>query len=256
MFQFVQRSLGKTGFSVSPIGFGAFKIGRNEKVKYPTPYDLPDDVTAERFLNEVLDLGINHIDTAPAYGVSEERIGKFLTHRRAEFFLSTKVGEIFEGGVSRYDFSAPGVEQSLHRSLQRLRTDVVDLVLIHAPAEDLAVLEETEVVTTLQRAKEEGLTRLIGFSAKSIVAAQLALEWSDVLMVEYHLADQTFEEVIHQAAARGVGIIVKKGLGAGHLSAESAIPFVLNQAGISNLIVGSLNVEHLKDDLQIALKAE
>ena len=72
------RPLGSTGLFVTPLGFGAFKIGRNEQVKYPQPYDLPDDATVERLLNGVLDAGIHLIDTAPAYGLSEERIGKFL----------------------------------------------------------------------------------------------------------------------------------------------------------------------------------
>ncbi|TXT24440.1 MAG: aldo/keto reductase, partial [Planctomycetota bacterium] len=94
------RPLGKTELLVSPLGFGAFKIGRNEKVKYPQPYDLPDDTAVERLLNGVLDAGINLIDTAPAYGISEERIGKFLSQRRGEFVLSTKVGERFTNGES------------------------------------------------------------------------------------------------------------------------------------------------------------
>src|SRR5687768_4809484 len=98
------RILGKTGRLVSPIGFGAFKIGRNQGIKYPSGYALPDDVAVERLLNGVLDLGINLIDTAPAYGISEQRIGQFLSHRRNEFTLSTKVGETFEDGHSRYEY--------------------------------------------------------------------------------------------------------------------------------------------------------
>src|SRR5258708_38194396 len=121
------RPMGKTGLAVSPIGFGAFKIGRNEKTKYSQEYPLPDDPTVERLLHEGLDLGVTHIDTAPAYGLSEERIGRSLAHRRAEFTLSTKVGEIFENGRSRFDFSESGVRASVTQSLKRLRTDVIDL---------------------------------------------------------------------------------------------------------------------------------
>src|SRR5665213_1331945 len=116
------RSLGKTGLEVSPIGFGAFKIGRNAKTKYSQAYPLPDDLSVERLLNGVLDVGVTHIDTAPAYGLSEERIGQFISRRRNDLTLSTKVGEIFEHGQSRYDFSAAGVRTSVEQSLRRLRT--------------------------------------------------------------------------------------------------------------------------------------
>lgn len=246
------RPLGRTGFSVSPIGFGAFKIGRNEKVKYPTPYELPDETSVEKLLNGVLDLGINHIDTAPAYGLSEERIGKFLSHRRDEYLLSTKVGEIFAGGDSRYEFDAESVRRSINGSLQRLRTDHVDLLLIHAPANDVEVLQATDVVEILIRLREAGITQSIGLSAKTLEGARLALEWADVLMLEYHLEDQSFEQMIQEAASRGVGVIVKKGLGAGHLKPDEAIPFVMRNPGVTNLVVGSLSLEHLRRNLSLA----
>src|SRR5690348_3747969 len=96
----VRRTLGKTGLSVSPIAFGAFKIGRNEKIKYAQGYPLPTEEETARLLNGLLDLGINLIDTAPAYGLSEERIGRHISRRRGEFILSTKFGETFENGKS------------------------------------------------------------------------------------------------------------------------------------------------------------
>ena len=95
----VYRSLGNTGLSVSPIGFGAFKIGRNVRTKYEQNYDLPSDKEVERLLNGLLDLGINYIDTAPAYGTSELRIGKAITHRRDDYVLST-VGYLYRGIVA------------------------------------------------------------------------------------------------------------------------------------------------------------
>lgn len=246
------RPLGRTGLSLSPIGFGAFKIGRNEKVKYPTHYDLPDEQSVARLLNEILDLGINHIDTAPAYGLSEERIGKLVSARRDEYILSTKVGEIFSNGKSRYEFDAPSVQLSFETSLRRLRTDRVDLLLIHAPADDVRVLLETDVVETILRFRDAGLARFVGLSAKTVEAARIALDWADLLMVEYHLQDRSFEQVTHQANRQGVGVIVKKGLGSGHLPPHEAIPFVLQNPAVSNLVVGSLNPKHLRADLEIA----
>ena len=71
----VQRRLGTTDLELSPLGFGAFKIGRNQGIKYEQAYELPSDKDVSQLLNAVLDAGVNYIDTAPAYGLSEERIG-------------------------------------------------------------------------------------------------------------------------------------------------------------------------------------
>ena len=102
-----RRPLGSTGLLVSPIGFGAFKIGRNREDQVSGRVRIAERRrTSTGCLNGLLDLGINYIDTAPAYGVSEERIGRVLRHRRSEFVLATKVGETFADGVSHYDFSA------------------------------------------------------------------------------------------------------------------------------------------------------
>lgn len=239
------RPLGKTGLSVSPLGFGAFKIGRNEKVKYPQPYDLPDEAAVARLLAGALELGITLIDTAPAYGISEERIGQSLAGRRNEFVLSTKVGEQFENGASRYEFGTAEVTSSVHRSLRRLKTEVLDLVLIHTPADDVPVLTETDVVETLQSLKKSGLIRAIGFSGKTLPAERLALEWADVLMVEYCFGETQHREIIDEAACRGIGVLVKKGLASGHLPPSQAIPFVIKTPGVSSLVVGGLSLDHL-----------
>ncbi len=250
-----RRPLGNTGFLVSAIGFGAFKIGRNEKIKYPSGYALPDDRQTERLLNGVLDLGVNYIDTAPAYGISEERIGRFLAARRGEFVLGTKVGESFDGGSSTYDFSASAVTASIDRSRRLLRSDVLDIVFVHAHGEDLDVLEQTDVVAALHTARTSGAVRKIGFSGKTTAAARSALEWADVLMVEYHLEDSTHADVIADAARRGVGVFVKKGLGSGRLDPALAIRHVLGQPGVSSLVVGTLSLEHLRDNLRHAAAA-
>ena len=101
---------------ITALGYGAFKVGRNQKTKYGHSYELPTEQESDRLLNSVLDLGITVIDTAPSYGLSEERIGRYLSHRREEFFLSTKAGETFEG-ESRYDYSKDAIVASVHSSL-------------------------------------------------------------------------------------------------------------------------------------------
>ncbi|QDT94588.1 aldo/keto reductase [Gimesia aquarii] len=246
------RPLGNTGFSISALGFGAFKIGRNQQIKYSQSYDLPDDATTDHLLNSILDLGINHIDTAPAYGISEERIGRFLAHRRKEFLLSTKIGETFENGQSTYDFSRASLQSSIERSLQRLKTDVLDIVLIHSNGDDESILTETDAVEVLQTAKQAGQIRWIGLSGKTVSGVTSALTWADVLMLEYHLEDRSLEDVIRQAAQQGIGVIIKKGLASGQLPAEEAIPFVLSNPGVSNLVVGGLSLKHIQTNWHTA----
>lgn len=251
------RPLGRTGLYVSPIGFGAFKIGRNLNVKYPTGYDLPDDRAVDRLLNGVLDSGVNLIDTAPAYGLSEERIGRAIGHRRDEFVLCTKVGETFnvdeEGrAISTFDFSESSIRHSVVRSLRRLQTDCLDLLLLHSDGRDLFILRETDAVPALLRLKEEGLVRNIGLSGKTAAGHSAALEWADVIMAEYHAGNRGEEVVIAEAAAAGVGVLIKKGLAAGHLSPGPAIRFVLANPDVSSLVVGGLNLDHIRENVGIA----
>ena len=246
------RALGNTGLAVSPIGFGAFKIGRNQGTKYRDDYQLPDLSEVEQLLHGVLDLGITHLDTAPAYGLSEERIGKFLAQRRNEFVLSTKVGESFEGGVSTYDYSPASARASIHRSLRRLRTEVLDIVLIHSNGDDLHILSQTDLVDTLLNLKTRGLIKAVGMSGKTALGTRQALEWADVVMVEYHQHDSAHAEVIAEAQSKGVGVFVKKGLASGTLPPEPAIRFVLGNQNVSSLVVGGLNIEHLKSNIAVA----
>jgi aryl-alcohol dehydrogenase-like predicted oxidoreductase len=246
--------LGNTGLHVTPIGFGAFKIGRNQGIKYPSGYDLPDDATVERLLNTVLDLGVNTIDTAPAYGLSEERIGRFLSQRRSEFVLSTKVGETFDNGRSAYDFSGEAVRRSVNRSLQRLRTDCLDIVFIHSNGDDLRILRETDCLPALIDLKSRGVIRAVGFSGKTVDGARAAMSAVDVLMVEFHRDDQSHAKVLAEAAASGVGVVVKKGFAAGRLPAADALRFLLSNSAICSVVVGGLNPAHITANVQLALQ--
>ena len=248
----VKRRLGRSTIEVSPIGFGSFKIGRNTGVKYPQPYELPDDDAVGRLIDGLLDRGINYIDTAPAYGLSEERLGTVLSGRRGDVVLSTKVGETFENGRSTYDFSTEGIRASVQRSLQRLRTEMIDMVFIHSDGNDMRILGETDAVPTLTALRDEGVIRAIGLSGKTVEGARAALSWSDVLMVEYNDRDRTHAGLIAEAADRGVGVVVKKGLGSGRLAPEQSIRFVLGTAGVSSLVVGSLDLEHIRDNVTVA----
>jgi aryl-alcohol dehydrogenase-like predicted oxidoreductase len=250
-----RRSLGRNGPLVSPIGFGAFKIGRNQKIKYDSPYDLPDENQVGRLLNGLLDAGINYFDTAPAYGCSEERIGRAIGHRRQEFVLSTKVGETFEQGQSSYDFSGAAVEASIRQSLVRLNTDFLDLVFIHSNGNDVAIIEESDAIAALSKLRERGLIRMIGMSATSEQGIEAAIPWADAVMVTYHINDVSQGPAIATAADAGLGVVVKKGLGSGRLPAGEAIPFVLANQHIATLVIGSLSLPHMEQNLKIALGA-
>ena len=246
------RELGRTGLNLSPLGFGAFKIGRNQGTKYATSYELPDDASVSVLLNSILDLGCNVIDTAPAYGLSEQRIGATLSHRRSEFVLSTKVGETFENGKSTFDFSADSVRRSLERSLRLLKTDLLDIVFIHSNGDDRRILEETDTADILQEFRARGLIRAIGMSGKTVEGATLALTWADALMVEYHLNDTSHDVLIEQARMKGVAVYVKKGLSSGALPASAAIPFILRNSGVTTLVVGGLSLDHFRENWAIA----
>lgn len=244
----------KGGFSaVSRLGFGSFKIGRNEGIKYPKSYSLPTDDEVGTLLNGVLDLGCNLIDTAPAYGLSEERVGRAIGHRRGEFLLSTKVGETFEAGHSVYDYSEAAVRSSIQRSLQRLNTDHLDFVFIHSNGDDRRILVETDVVEVLRDLRSQGIVRAIGLSGKTTEGAQLAMEWADALMVEYNLADSSHHDTITQAADREIAVFVKKGLGSGNLPAADSIRFVLGHPGVTCLIVGGLSLNHFQNNWSAAV---
>ncbi|MBT6157662.1 MAG: aldo/keto reductase [Planctomycetaceae bacterium] len=246
------QTLGQTGLKVSPIGFGAFKIGRNQKIKYPTPYDLPTEADVEKLLNAVLDMGITYIDTAPAYGLSEERIGRSIAHRRAEFVLSTKIGETFRDGESQYDYSTAAVRESIDRSRRLFGSEMLDLVFIHSNGDDDVILNHTDAVATLCDLKQAGTIRAIAMSAKTVEGTRQSLEWADVVMVEYHLDDRSHEEVIAEAAARGVGVVVKKGLAAGHLAPDEAIGFVLRNPHVGSIVIGGLNPAHIQANVHVA----
>lgn len=244
-----RRQLGHTDIELSPIGFGAFKIGRNQGVKYPTAYELPDIDQVSALLNGVLDMGINHIDTAPAYGISEERIGQTIAHRRDQYFLSSKIGETFVDGKSNYCFDAQHVQESVEASLKKLKTDHLDILLIHSPADDVSLQQLTDCVPTMQALKSRGDVRLIGLSGKTTHGFELAMAWSDVLMIEYHMQDTQHAQLITQAHAKGIGVLCKKGLASGHLPPREAIAFVLKNPAITNLVIGGLNLKHLQDNL-------
>ena len=205
----------------------------------------------------LLDAGINLIDTAPAYGTSEEQIGRYLkaSGRRGEVVLATKVGEQFESGNSRYLFDRTSIGQSIDNSLRRLRTDRLDVVSVHSDGSDLEILHETDVLEILAERKVRGDLAHVGFSGKTLTGNLACLEPDtgiEVLMLELNPLEMEYETLLAKAAERGTGILVKKGLAAGQIPAQEAIPWILNHPEVASILVGSLSLEHMLTNLQIA----
>ncbi len=266
------NSLGQTGISVSAIGLGTVKIGRNEGVKYPSGFELPDDKTVLNLLNLCAEMGVNLIDTAPAYGSSEERLGLLLpklTARRQNWVICSKVGEEFEGGKSRFDFSARHVRHSIERSLKRLGTEYLDIVLIHSDGRDEEIITNTDCLEVLQRCRDAGLIRAFGMSTKTVEGGKLALKESDLAMVTYNASATADSEVIDLATKMNKGILIKKALNSGHSlqhpqTDSNALPsghdpvrasmeFIFARPGICSIIVGSINPDHLRQNIQTAI---
>ncbi|WP_017902036.1 aldo/keto reductase [Pseudomonas asplenii] len=248
----LHRPLGSTGLNVSPLGLGTVKLGRDQGVKYPSGFQIPDDDEARQLLKLTRDLGINLIDTAPAYGRSEERLGPLLRGQRHEWVIVSKVGEEFEAGQSRHDFSAGHTRLSVERSLQRLETDFIDLVLVHSDGNDLAILEGSDVYQTLSELKREGKIRAFGFSGKTVEGGLRALEQGDCAMITYNLNEQAERPVIDYAAAHGKAILVKKALASGHACLSPGIDpvrasfeLLFEHPGVASAIVGTINPLHL-----------
>ncbi len=249
----LRRPLGNTGLRVSPLGFGAVKIGRNRKLRYAHAFELPDDGQVAALLNGALDLGVNLIDTAPAYGTSEQRIGQHLATRRDEFVLTTKAGEDFDNdtGLSCFDFSFDAITRSVERSLERLRTEVLDAVLLHSDGDDLDAMNRG-AADALQQLRDQGKARCIGLSGKTVEGAEAALAWADLLMVEFHADDTSHHEVMNKAKDTGVGVIVKKGLAAGRLEPEAAVRFLMREPAVDTAVIGTLSLKHIEANLAAA----
>lgn len=238
------RPLGHTRIRVSALGLGTVAWGRDTGLKYPRPVTLPSDARIAELVARAEALGINLLDTAPAYGVSETRVGQALAGRRDHWVISTKVGERFDGARSEFDFSAAAVRQSVESSLKALRTDRLDIVLIHSDGFDEGEAKFGASAETLARLKQQGLVRAIGFSGKTVKGDLWAAGWADVLMVTWNEQERDQAPVIEEAARRGIGVLAKKPLAAGRLPA-SALRFVVKTPGVTSAVIGTTDPAHL-----------
>lgn len=274
-----RRPLGRTGLEVTRIGFGALEIGRDWGVGDEAARRRPEAEEAGRMLNGVLDLGINLIDTARAYHRSEERIGAFLSARRTEYVLATKCGEHSDEPQTYYDFSYRAITDSIETSRRLLQTDVIDVLQIHFGPEPEKVLDDGETVRAMKDAREAGKVRFLGASPGNHLLDRCIESGDfDVLQVGYSLLDRGAHDRITRAGDRGIGILIRSGLGSGWLTPRAltvpaekrpekvralldlvdgdgarlhalAHAFLRSHPAISSILVGSKNLENLRQNL-------
>ena len=213
------RPLGRTQADVTILGYGAMELSGAPR----EPALAGED--AGRLLNAVLDGGINLIDTSPDYGRSEELIGRYLGHRRDEFFLASKCGCLMEPPADApppypHDYSPGNVRAVVERSLRRLGTDHLDLVQVHM-SPSRAMLEENHTVQTLQELRDEGKVRFIGISGiLPDLPDHLAMNVFDAFQIPYSAIQRDHEDLIAEAADKGAGTLIRGGAARGAASEE------------------------------------
>jgi aryl-alcohol dehydrogenase-like predicted oxidoreductase len=193
-----KRQLGKTDMRVSVLGFGGAEIG----------FQGATEETVARLLKGALDAGLNVIDTGECYEGSEELIGKTVADRREDYYLFTKCGH--PRGAGTEDWSPASLLASIERSLQRLRTDRLDLIQLHSCSE--SVLRKGDAIATLQTARDKGYARYLGYSGDS-QAARYAVECGafDTLQTSINIADQeAIELTMPLAREKKMGVIAKR----------------------------------------------
>ena len=255
---------------VTQLGYGAMEMrGKREEIT---------ESDAERVLNAVLDSGITFIDTSPDYGLSEERIGKYISHRREEFFLSTKCGcnITYPEGVRQeptHLWRGEVLRHNIEKSLERMKIDHVDILQMHGPS-----VEEVEgqgLVEVLEEIRASGKTRFIGVSSTAPNLMEFArMGVFDSFQIPYSLLERRHETMIHAAAGLGAGIIIRGGVAKGHRESgerwanweragledlldgmnryEFVLRFTLSHPDCHTTIVGTADRDHLRANVVAA----
>jgi aryl-alcohol dehydrogenase-like predicted oxidoreductase len=269
-----QRTLGRTGLEVSELGFGAWEIGW-------TALQEGDEIG--RLLNRTLDAGINFIDSSAAYRWSEELISKYVGHRRHEFIFATKCGSgrvLQPDGewVQTLDYSAAAIAPQIERSLQRMKTDYIDIMQLHSPSyDDIAFGDGLE---GLKRAQEQGKIRFVSLSADDDAARKaIGLGEFDTLQLTYNVLQPEPAEIIAAAREKDMGIIIKGPIANATYEAErpddgaawdrargilapevigdlprveASLRWLLSQSEIHTAIVGTTDIRHLDANIESA----
>ncbi|MEE2935742.1 MAG: aldo/keto reductase [Planctomycetota bacterium] len=272
------KTLGRTNIPVTQLGYGSMGL------RGPRTWGVRvvDDASADRFLNRILDEGVNFIDTSPDYGFAEERIGRFLHSRRDEYFLATKCGCVYTQHTDHleidHQWEKEVLQRNLEKSLSRLQTDQIDLMQFHGG--NAETLVRNGLIDQLQSFQSQGMVRFIGVSSKLPNLADLIeLGVFDTFQIPYSCLDLEHHDLIVKAARTGAGIIIRGGIAQGGPEAEiqrEAMNERWNRANLDELlsegmpraelilrytlshpdchttIVGTCNDQHLEANLRAA----
>jgi aryl-alcohol dehydrogenase-like predicted oxidoreductase len=275
-----KRELGRTGLQVTMLGYGAMELRGAPRAR-----DITDN-QAETILNAVLDSGINYIDTSVDYGLSEERIGRYISHRRDNYFLASKCGCLVgappapRGQRSPHLFTRENIVAGVEQSLARMKTDYLDVVQFHiSPSRQ--TLEENGAVEALLELRAAGKVRFIGMSGTlPHLRDHIAMGVFDVFQIPYSAVEREHETAISEAAAAGAGIVIRGGAAKGAPATEKqtgmqwdrwqrahivdlldgATPvefilrFTFSHPDMHTTIVGTVNPAHLQSNLDALRK--
>ena len=277
MTELPRRQLGRTGLPVTMLGYGAMEIRGA-----PRGRDVTDQ-QAETILHAVLDAGINYVDTSIDYGVSEERIGRYIGDRRSEYYLASKCGCLVgappapRGQTSPHVFTRDNILKGVEQSLARLRTDYLDVLQFHiSPSRQ--TLEKDGALETVLELKRAGTARFVGMSGTlPNLADHIAMGVFDVFQIPYSAVEREHETMIAAAARAGAGIVVRGGAAKGAptdgkhegvqwdrwqkvqlgdlLDGMTAMEFILrftfSHPDLHTNIVGTISPAHLKNNVEI-----
>ncbi len=282
------RHLGHTGADVTILGYGAMELRGQPR----GPAIADED--AGRLLNAVLDAGISLIDTSVDYGRSEELIGRYIAHRRDEYFLASKCGCLVELPADAtppypHDFRPANVRADVEQSLRRLGTDRLDLVQVHM-SPSRAQLEADQTVETMQSLRDEGKVRFLGMSGLlPNLPDHIGMGVFDAFQIPYSAIQREHEELITAAAATGAGTLIRGGVARGAPAddkdwsrgpiglvegegqrrwqasgiedvldgmprMEFMLRFTLSHPALSTTIVGTSSIGHLQANVAVAEK--
>jgi aryl-alcohol dehydrogenase-like predicted oxidoreductase len=275
-----KRELGRTGLQVSMLGYGAMELRGAPRAR-----DI-SEAQAETILNAVLDAGINYIDTSIDYGLSEERIGRYIGHRRDDYYLASKCGCLVgappspPGQRSPHVFTRENVVAGVEQSLRRMKTDHLDVVQFHSsPSQH--TLAENGAVEALFELKDAGKVRYIGMSGTfPHLKDHIAMGVFDVFQIPYSAVEREHEAAITAASEAGAGIVIRGGAakgapapdkqagmqwdrwqqaGLGELlqemtPVEFVLRFTFSHPDMDTTIVGTVNPAHLDANVAVLRK--
>ncbi|WP_373214311.1 aldo/keto reductase [Blautia obeum] len=233
------RTLGKTGLKISRMGFGGIPI---QKI---------DEEGTRKLLHEMMEKGVNYIDSARGYTVSEQYIGYGLEGIRDKFVLATK-------SMSR---TKEAMAADIETSLGNFRTDYIDLYQVHNPSMEQLdqVMGEGGALEALMEARAAGKIGHIGLTAHSTEVFERALEldWVETIMFPYNIVEQQGAELIHKCAEKNIGFIVMKPLAGGAIEdASLALRYVCSNPDVTVVIPGMAEIHELEQNLDACSNTE